>query len=137
MGSTLNPYLNFQDNAREALEFYRDVLGGELRISTFGDMGDPSAPGADLVMHGQLETPAGFTLMGSDAPPGTEADAVGGFAVSISGDDDAELRGYWDKLAEGGDVTVPFEKQMWGDTFGMVTDRFGVAWMVDIVGDPS
>ena len=137
MASTLNPYLNFKDDARAALEFYRNALGGELKINTFGEFGDASAPEADLVMHGQLETPGGFTLMASDAPPGMPVDAVGGFAVSLSGDDETELRGYWDKLCAGGEVTVPLEKQMWGDTFGMVTDKFGVAWMVDIVGEPS
>ena len=135
MGSTLNPYINFKDNARQALEFYREALGGELHVNTFGDFGDDSAPEAGLIMHGQLETPAGFTLMASDTPPGMEAGESGGFAVSLSGDDEAELRGYWDKLSDGGEVTVPLEKQMWGDTFGMVTDKFGVGWMVNIAGE--
>jgi PhnB protein len=137
MPSTLNPYLNFKDTAREAMEFYRDALGGELHLNTFGEAGDPSAPGADLIMHAQLETPAGFTLMGSDAPPDMETGESGGFAVSLSGDDEAELRGYWDKLSEGGQVTVPLEKQVWGDTFGMLTDRFGVGWMVNIAAVPQ
>ncbi|MET0840318.1 MAG: VOC family protein [Marmoricola sp.] len=137
MSSTLNPYLNFKDNAREAMEFYANALGGELKINTFGEFGDSGAPEANLVMHAQLETPAGFTLMASDAPPGMEVGTVGGFAVSLSGDDEAELRGYWDKLSEGGQVTMPLEKQMWGDIFGMLDDRFGVSWMVDIVGEPS
>jgi PhnB protein len=134
MGSTLNPYINFKDTAREALEFYRDALGGEVHVNTFGEFGDDSAPEANLIMHGQLETPAGFTLMCSDAPPGMDASVSGGFAVSLSGDDDAELRGYWNKLSDGGEVTVPLEKQMWGDTFGMLTDKFGVSWMVNIAG---
>ncbi len=133
MASTLNPYLSFRDNAREALEFYRDALGGELHVNTFGEFGDDSAPEANLIMHGQLETPAGFTLMASDTPPGMTFGGEGGYSVSISGDDGTELRGYWDKLAEGGSVTMPLEKQMWGDEFGMVTDRFGVGWMVNIV----
>jgi len=137
MSSTLNPYLNFKDNAREAMEFYANALGGELKINTFGEFGDSGAPEANLVMHAQLETPAGFTLMASDAPPGMEVGTVGGFAVSLSGDDEAELRGYWDKLSEGGQVTMPLEKQMWGDIFRMLDDRFGVSWMVDIVGEPS
>jgi PhnB protein len=134
MTSTLNPYLNFKDTAREALEFYREALGGEVNVSTFGEYGDKDAPEADLVMHGQLDTPAGFTLMCSDAPPGMDASVSGGFAVSLSGDDEAELRGYWDKLSPGGEVTVPLEKQMWGDTFGMMTDKFGISWMVNIAG---
>ena len=134
----LNPYLNFEDSAREAMTFYQSVLGGELTVSTFGEFhasDDPTEQ--DKVMHAQLETPAGFTLMASDAPPGMEVGTVGGFAVSLSGDDEAELRGYWDKLSEGGQVTMPLEKQMWGDIFGMLDDRFGVSWMVDIVGEPS
>jgi PhnB protein len=137
MTSTLNPYINFKDDARQALEFYRDALGGELAISTFGEYGDKDAPEADLVMHGQLTTDAGFTLMCSDAPPGMDASVSGGFAVSLSGDDETELRGYWDKLSAGGQVTVPLEKQMWGDTFGMVTDKFGIDWMVNIAGQPQ
>jgi PhnB protein len=135
MASTLNPYINFKDSARQALEFYQQALGGELNVSTFGDYGDKDAPHSDLVMHGQLQTDAGFTLMASDAPPGMDASVSGGFAVSLSGDDEAELRGYWDKLSAGGQVTVPLEKQMWGDTFGMVTDKFGIDWMVNIAGE--
>jgi PhnB protein len=135
MASTLNPYLNFKDTARAAMEFYQAALGGELTISTFGDVGDKDAPEANLVMHANLTTPSGFVLMGSDAPPGMDASVSGGFAVSLSGDDEAELRGYWDKLSAGGEVTVPLEKQMWGDTFGMVTDKFGIDWMVNIAGE--
>lgn len=134
MPSVLNPYLNFGDNARQAMEFYRDVFGGELKLNTFGEYGDPSAPGADNIMHAQLETENGFTLMASDAPPGMDLDEGSGkISISLSGDDEQELRGYWDKLSEGGTVTMPFEKQMWGDLFGMCTDKFGVPWMVDVV----
>jgi PhnB protein len=132
--SVLNPYLNFGDNARQAMEFYRDVFGGELKLNTFGEYGDPSAPGADNIMHAQLETENGFTLMASDAPPGMDLDEGSGkISISLSGDDEQELRGYWDKLSEGGSLTLPFEKQMWGDLFGMCTDKFGVPWMVDVV----
>ncbi|MBF6210032.1 VOC family protein [Nocardia puris] len=132
MVSTLNPYLGFGDNARPALEFYRDVFGGTLRISTFGEFGDKDAPGADLVMHGQLETPSGYTLMASDTPPGMEYEPGSAISISLSGDAAEELRGYWGKLIEGGVVTVPLEKQMWGDEFGMCRDRFGISWMVNI-----
>jgi PhnB protein len=137
MASTLNPYLSFRDDARAALEFYQGALGGELTISTFGEFGDQDAPEANLVMHGQLVTPKGFTLMGADTPPGMEFQDGARFSISLSGDDDAELRGYFDKLAEGGSVTMPLEKQMWGDVFGMLTDPFGVGWMVNIAGDPQ
>jgi PhnB protein len=136
--SVLNPYINFRDNARQAMEFYKDVFGGNLRVNTFGEYGDPSQPGAEGVMHAQLETDSGFTLMASDAPPGMEVSPSGGnVSISLSGDDEQALRGYWDKLSEGGTVTMPFEKQMWGDLFGMCTDKFGVAWMVDVVQPQS
>ena len=133
MASKLNPYITFQGNAREALTFYQAVLGGDLAVNTYGEYGDPGAPFADRIMHASLQTPAGFTLMIGDLPPGEESATGGGnIAVSLSGDDEAELRGYWDKLAEGATVTVPLEKQMWGDLFGMCIDRFGVTWMVNI-----
>jgi PhnB protein len=132
--SVLNPYISFRDNARQALEFYRDVFGGNLNVNTFGQYGDPNAPGADNVMHGQLDTDNGFTLMAADTPPGMDFnEGAGNMTISLSGDDEQELRGYWDKLSDGGTVTMPFEKQMWGDLFGMCTDKFGVPWMVDVV----
>ncbi|WP_433621251.1 VOC family protein [Nocardia sp. CA-120079] len=132
MTSRLNPYISFSDSARTALEFYRDVFDGSLTMQTFGDMGDKDAPGADLIMHGMLETPSGFTLMASDTPPGMEYKPGSSISISLSGDAPDELRGYWDKLSAGGTVTVPLEKQMWGDEFGMCLDRFGIAWMVNI-----
>jgi PhnB protein len=133
--SRLNPYLSFDGDARQALEFYREVFGGELTLNTFGAFGSPDAPGADKIMHGMLETPSGFTLMGADTPPGMEYAPGSSFSVSLSGDDEAELRGYWEKLSAGATVSVPLDKQMWGDVFGMCTDRFGVPWMVNI-GEP-
>ncbi len=138
MPSVLNPYISFRDNARQALEFYRDVFGGNLTLNTFGQYGDPNQPGADNIMHGQLQADNGFTLMAADTPPGMEFNAVGGnITISLGGDDEQELRGYWDKLSEGGNVTMPFEKQMWGDLFGMCTDKFGVPWMVDVAQPQS
>lgn len=132
MASLLNPYLSFPGTAREAMEFYKSVFGGELTLNTYGEYGAPEAPEAANIMHGQLESPAGFTLMGADAPPGTEHQPGNDVAVSLSGDDADELRGYWQKLSEGGTVTVPLEKQMWGDEFGACDDRFGTSWMVNI-----
>ncbi|MFE6685831.1 VOC family protein [Streptomyces sp. NPDC057743] len=132
MASRLNPYLTFGGDARQAMEFYKEVFGGTLELKTFGEFGQAGAPGADKVMHGMLETPSGFTLMASDTPPGMTYTSGDSFAMSLSGDDDAELRGYWERLSAGGSVAVPLEKQMWGDTFGMCTDRFGVRWMVNI-----
>jgi len=137
MASRLNPYISFKDNARQAMEFYKAALGGTLTMNTFGEYGAPDAPEADKIMHAQLETDAGFTLMGADTPPGMEHHAGDNVAVSLSGDDGDELRGYWEKLSDGGTVSVPLEKQMWGDEFGMLVDRFGVGWMVNIAGKPA
>jgi PhnB protein len=135
MASRLNPYLSFDGEAREAMEFYRSVLGGELRLTTFGEYGDPAAPEAGRIMHGQLETETGFTLMGADNPPGTERQTGNDITLSLSGDDAELLRGWFTRLTEGGVVQVPLEKQMWGDEFGTGTDRFGVAWLVNIAGE--
>jgi PhnB protein len=132
MASRLNPYLNFNGNARQALEFYTSVFGGNLNLSTFAEFGMAEAPVADKIMHGQLETDAGYTLMAADTPPGMEFNGMHGFGVSLSGDDADVLRGYFDKLADGGTVTMPMQKQAWGDEFGMVTDKFGVPWLVNI-----
>jgi PhnB protein len=131
MSSRLNPYINFDGNAREAMGFYQQVLGGDLKTNTYGEFGQ-DGPLADRIMHAQLETPSGYTIMGADLPPGAEFQAGNTITVSISGDDADELRGYWDGLSAGGTVTVPLEKQMWGDEFGACVDRFGVQWMVDI-----
>ncbi|MGO4257230.1 VOC family protein [Marmoricola sp. RAF53] len=134
MASRLNPYISFGDNAAEALAFYQSVLGGELNVSTFGEYGGP-AEIADQVMHGQLETPAGFTLMAADTPPGMARAEIGGITISLSGDDVDDLRRWFTGLAEGGTVNMPLEKQMWGDEFGQLTDKFGVSWLVNISGD--
>jgi PhnB protein len=131
MASQLNPYLNFNGTTRQAMEFYRSVFGGDLNLTTFGEFGAKDSPDADRIMHGVLETSAGYTIMAADAYSDGQYQPPAGFAVSLSGDDDA-LRGYWDKLADGGTVTMPLQKQAWGDEFGMVTDRFGVPWLVNI-----
>ncbi|NUR73692.1 MAG: VOC family protein [Hamadaea sp.] len=133
MSTRLNPYLNFPGNAREAMEFYQEVLGGDLKLNTFGEFGSDDAATKDQIMHALLDTPAGFTLMASDLPPGMAHQPGQNISISLSGEDADALRGYWDKLAAKGNVTMPLEKQMWGDEFGMVVDQFGVPWMVDIV----
>jgi len=135
MVSLLNPYLNFGDNAREAMEFYQTVFGGELSLTTFGEFGAAEAPYADKIMHGRLDTELGFTLMGADATPDMAHEPGGSITVSLSGQDD-QLRDYWEKLSAHGTVVTPLEKQMWGDEFGMCTDQFGVPWMVNI-GQPQ
>jgi PhnB protein len=136
VASRLNPYINFDGNARQALEFYKEVLGGTLTLNTFGEYGAPDAPEADKIMHGQLETDSGFTLMGADTPPGVDYNPGNNITVSLSGDDGDELRGYWAKLSGAGTVSVPLEKQMWGDEFGSCVDQFGIAWLINI-GQPA
>jgi PhnB protein len=131
MASLLNPYVHFNGNARQALEFYASVFGGKLTLNTFGQFGSPDSPDADKIMHGQLETEAGYVVMGADVPTGMQYEAPAGFAISLSGDDDA-LRGYFERLAGSGMTTMPMEKQAWGDEFGMCVDGFGVPWMVNI-----
>ena len=137
MASRLNPYISFRDNAREAMEFYRSVFGGDLALSTFGEFGQADSPDADKVMHGMLETDRGFTLMGADTPQGMEHSTGSAITISLSGDDADELRDYWQKLSGSGTVTMPLEKQMWGDEFGMCTDKFGIGWMVNIAGQQA
>jgi PhnB protein len=131
MTSRLNPYISFNGDAREAMEFYQSVFGGELTINTFGDFGTPDAELKDKVMHAQLITTGDYYLMGSDTAPGMPYSPGTTMTVSLSGED-ANLRDYFAKLAEGGTVTMPLEKQMWGDEFGQVTDKFGVPWMVNV-----
>jgi PhnB protein len=134
----LNPYLSFQDNAREAMTFYQSVFGGELNVSTFADLHASADPTEQhKIMHSQLETPDGLVLMGADTPEGMEYRPQAGVSVSLSGDDEARLRGYWERLSEGGSVTVPFEKAPWGDTFGMCVDRFGTNWMVNVAAQST
>ncbi|HEY7430583.1 MAG TPA: VOC family protein [Streptosporangiaceae bacterium] len=132
MASQLNPYLNFDGNARQALEFYRTVFGGTLNLSTFADLGATDSPDADKIMHGQLETDAGYTLMAADTPSEMKFQAPAGFSVSLSGDDGDALRGYWDKLSSAGTTMMPLQKQVWGDEFGMCVDQFGISWLVNI-----
>lgn len=133
----LNPYLNFADGtAREAMEHYASVLGGELSVMTFGDMGT-EGPLATQVMHGQLTTPGGLTIMGADAPSEMVQVTFGdNVSVSLSGGpEDAEvLRGWFAALSEGGEVRQPLEAAPWGDEFGMFVDRFGIGWLVNISG---
>ncbi len=137
MSARLNPYLNFRSEARDALAFYRSVLGGEVTSSTFGEFGvsqDPSE--ADKIMHGQLETPSGFTLMVSDVPNSMDFVPGSNISISLSGgaDEHDELSGYYEALADGGTVVEPLATAPWGDAFGMLVDRFGINWLVNIAG---
>ncbi len=130
----LNPYLSFTDNARQAMEFYTSVFGGELDMNTFEEFGAASGPDGAKIMHARLETPDGFVLMAADTPEGMEHRPGNTVSVSLSGAEGDGLEGYFAGLAEGGTVTMPLEKQVWGDVFGMCTDQFGTSWMVNIAG---
>jgi PhnB protein len=133
MQSQLNPYLSFKDNAREAMEFYRTVFGGKLDVSTFKDFhASQDASEDNLIMHSQLEADNGITFMASDTPSRMEYRHGTDMSMSLSGDNESELKGYFEKLAAGGTITMPLEKAIWGDSFGMCTDKFGVQWLVNI-----
>ena len=135
MASRLNPYLSFKNTARAAMEFYKTVFGGELTVTTFGEGGMAENPAdKDKVMHSQLVAPNQFWLMGSDTPDRLEFTPGNTMTVSLSGDDEASLKGYWDKLSDGATINMPLEKVPWGDSFGMLVDKFGTPWMVNITG---
>ncbi|GAA4868672.1 VOC family protein [Actinomycetospora straminea] len=131
MAVRLNPYLHFDGEAADAVAFYADVFGGTTSVMTFAEMG-MEGPDAQKVMHGQLETEQGMTLMVADMPPGTTRERGNDVTVALSGDDEPTLRGWYEQLSAGGTVGTPLEKQMWGDFYGDCTDRFGVRWMVNI-----
>lgn len=138
MSLSLNPYLSFQSNANEALEYYQSVLGGELQVDTFGSFPDMVSAGEEhLVMHGQLTTEDGLVLMASDTPSSMPYTPPAGFSVSLSGDDEDRLQAVWDGLAADGTVIEPYVTPPWGGTFGMLTDRFGIAWMIAYWGGQS
>ena len=137
MTTKLTPYLNFREGTRAAMEFYRSVFGGDLTVNTFGEtpgMGLDEAE-RDKVLHSMLVVGPDMTLMAADVPAAMEVSPNG--TMTLSGEDEAQLRGYWDGLSAGGTVGVPLEKAPWGDSFGMCTDRFGVPWMVNIAGTGS
>jgi PhnB protein len=133
MAVLLNPYLNFQDQTRDAMTFYQSVFGGELRMSSFKEFQASQDPSDDdKIMHAQLEGENGIVFMAADTPSSMEYRPGTNFSMSLSGEDESVLRGYFDKLADGGQVMMPLEKAPWGDTFGMLTDRFGVSWLVNV-----
>ncbi len=128
----LVPYLNFPVGVtREAMTFYHSVFGGDLTISSFADFGMADMP-ADATMHAELKTD-GFMIMASDAMPGAET-TWGGTRVycSFMGTELDTMTAWFDKLSEGGRVGMPMQKQAWGDTFGLVMDRYGIEWMVNV-----
>ena len=138
MQTKLNPYISFKDNTREAMEFYRTVFGGKLNVSTFKDYHASQDPSEDnLIMHSQLDADNGITIMASDTPNRMEYRPGTNMSISLSGDNEAELQAYFEKLSAGGTITMPLEKAMWGDSFGMCIDKFGVQWLVNITGQKA
>jgi PhnB protein len=134
----LNPYLNFPGNTREAMEFYQKVLGGKLQVQTFSE-----APGMDIppgyedkVIHAMLDAD-GVVIMASESMPGTEVTFGDNISLSLSGSNADRLTQIFNALSEGGTITMALEKQFWGDTFGMATDKYGVNWMVNITAAPE
>ncbi len=133
MQSRLNAYLNFRDNTRDAMTFYQSVFGGKLDVNTFKEFHASEDPSEDdLIMHSMLVAENGITFMAADTPKSMEFKPGNNFNMSLSGEDAEELSGYFEKLSEGGTVVMPLSDSPWGDKFGMVTDKFGVQWLVNI-----
>ena len=133
METQLNAYLNFRDSARQAMEFYQSVFGGKLEIATYKDYQASSDPSEDdKVMHSILRTEGGMTIMAADVPNRMDYQPGSNFSLSLSGDNEQQLRDYYLKLKDGGAETMPLSKAAWGDTFGMLQDRYGISWLVNI-----
>lgn len=131
----LNPYLNFRDNTREAMEFYQTIFGGELVLNTFEESQiEMEESEKNKIMHSMLISENGLMFMASDTPNSMELNVGNNIHMSLSGDNEDELKGYWEKLLDGGTQIMPLEKAPWGDTFGMLVDKFGINWMVNITG---
>lgn len=135
MQAKLNPYLSFKDNAREAMEFYQSIFGGKLEFHTFDEYSASQDPSEDnKIMHSVLETDNNVLFMGADTPNSMEYPDKSNISLSLSGDNENELRGYFEKLSTDGTITMSLEKAPWGDSFGMCKDKFGITWMVNISG---
>jgi PhnB protein len=138
MATVLNPYITFRGVARDAMQFYQSVFGGDLVLSTFGENHMSDGPESDdLIMHAKLESPSGYVLMAADVPASRDVSFGTNMSVSLGGDEAEELTEYWQKLSDGASIMMPLAKAPWGDSFGMLTDRFGVQWLVNIAGTPA
>lgn len=135
--ANLNPYLSFRTDARAAMEFYQSVLGGDLAVNVFSEFPDmvQDPAEADLVMHAQLTTPDGLVLMASDTPSSMPYEKPQGISVSLSGISAETTKTVWERLSDGATITMPLDNAPWGGLFGMLVDRFGIAWMLN--GDPA
>lgn len=133
MHTNLNPYINFKNNTREAMQFYQAVFGGKLTQSTFKEFHASENPAEDdLIMHAELDAENGMTILASDTPERMEYRTGTNFSLSLSGDNATELTTYFQKLSTGGTIVMPLTEAPWNDTFGMCTDKFGMSWLVNI-----
>ena len=124
-------YLNFDGDCRPAMEFYQSVLGGELIAVPYGDtpMADDMPDMADKLAHACLSGD-GWTIMASDSPA-PNFEAMKGMNISIHAPTAEKAREYFDGLAVGGTVVMPFEETFWSKGFGLVNDKFGTPWMIN------
>jgi len=134
MDTNLNPHLNFKDNSRQAMKFYQSIFGGDLRLSTYKEFHASQDPSEDdKIMHAELNNGKGIVFMAADTPNRMDYQAPTGVSMTLTGDNEKELVGYFMKLSASGKVGMPLAKAPWGDTFGMCTDQFGINWMVNVV----
>lgn len=138
MQSRLNPYVSFKDNTREAMEFYKSIFGGNLEITTYSESGMDKYPDeGDKVMHAMLEAANGITFMAADTPNSMPCDYENKISMSLSGNNEPELTRYFNELSIGGEISEPLTMAPWGDAFGMLVDKYGVHWMVNISGEQT
>lgn len=128
----LSPYLSFADGkTRSVMDFYKGVFGGKLYVQTFGEFGHPDESKKDLIMHARL-TSDDVDIMASDSMDDSKLEVGNNVSLSLSGVDGDKLKGFWAGLSEGGAVTDELSTKPWGDEFGMLNDKFGISWLVNI-----
>jgi PhnB protein len=127
-------HINLRGTARQALEFYQSVFGGEIAMITYHDAGHVQHPAdAHHVMWGQVDASNGFRVMAYDVPVGTPWNlGENAYFVSLRGDAAEEIAALWKKLSAGATILRPLEKAQWSPLYGMLKDRFGVVWVLDV-----
>ena len=127
-------HINFRSDARAALDFYQNAFGGQKTIVTFADAHNVTdATEADQVMWGEVVAPNGFRVMAYDVPSQMAYDqGTRSFYFSIRGDSPDEITGFWEKLSIGSDIVAPLAPSGWTPLYGMLKDRFGVTWVLDV-----
>ena len=127
----VKPYISFAGNCREAIDFYKQALGAEeLFRQTFGESPMKEMGPADAIMHATLKVGDSHIMM-CDDPRGEAASSPGSISLAVGLDDAEQARTIFNNLAEGGNVTMPIDKTFWAEAFGMLTDKFGINWMVN------